>query len=210
MIDPEFAIVGAMLPVVGGFHYASDTLKGITRPNRMSWLLWTIAPAIAFVAELAQHTPIEIAALTLAFSFASLLVVLASFLNPHAYWKITRFDIACGLLALLAVLLWATTGQGNIAIVCAILIDFLASLPTIGKLYSHSETERGVVYLACVAGSLITLATIKSWTFANFAIPLYYLLIDSILLGVMLFPSRNRAFPVMSADNNPPQDNSSK
>jgi hypothetical protein len=64
--------------------------------------------------------------------------------------------------------------------------------------------------LACVAGSLITLATIKSWTFANFAIPLYYLLIDSILLGVMLFPSRNRAFPVMSADNNPPQDNSSK
>jgi len=209
VIDPEFAIVGAMLPVVGGVHYALDTLKGITRPNRASWLLWSIAPAIAFVAELAQHTPIEIAALTLAFSFASFMVVLASFANPQAYWKITRFDIACGLLALIALCLWAITGQGNIAIICAIIIDFLASLPTIGKLYHHSESERGIVYVACIAGALITLGTIKTWTFASYGVPLYYLVIDSVLLAAMLLPSRNRSFPVLSADKNP-QDPASK
>ena len=40
MINVHFVIVGAVLGLTGAAFYIRDTLRGITHPNRVSWLLW--------------------------------------------------------------------------------------------------------------------------------------------------------------------------
>ncbi|HEY6396548.1 MAG TPA: hypothetical protein VIX82_03735 [Solirubrobacteraceae bacterium] len=50
-------------------------------------MLWTLTPLIAFAAERAQHVGLE-ALLTFAVGFGPLLVVVASFVDPRAYWKL--------------------------------------------------------------------------------------------------------------------------
>ena len=54
MLDVHVVFIGAAIGLVGTSMYAYDTLRGLTQPNRVTWLLWTIAPGLAFLDELKQ------------------------------------------------------------------------------------------------------------------------------------------------------------
>ncbi len=59
MIHLNFVFVGLVLQIFGSLSYIVDTLKGKVKPNRVSWLLWSIVPSIAFVAEVKQGVGME-------------------------------------------------------------------------------------------------------------------------------------------------------
>ena len=124
-----------------------DTVRGNTQPNRVSWMLWTLAPMIAFAAEVTQSVGLQ-SLLTFAIGFGPLLVVCASFLDPKAYARVTPFDVLCGALSLIALVAWAVTGTGNVAIFLSILADFFGAVPTLRKSYRDPESEHAVAFLA--------------------------------------------------------------
>jgi hypothetical protein len=192
MIDAHFAILGALIVLTGNGAYALDTVRGNTQPNRVSWTLWALAPMIAFAAEVVEGVGLG-AILTLAVGLGPLLVVAASCLDPKAYARVTPFDAGCGVLSLVALGAWATTGRGDVAILLSILADFLAAIPTIRKAYRHPDTEHAVAFLSGVAGATITLLTIKSgdWGFASAAFPAYIAL-DSGLIALLILRPRPR------------------
>ncbi len=47
--------VGAAVSTLAAAAYIRDTLAGRTKPNRITWLMWSIAPLIAFSAGLAAE-----------------------------------------------------------------------------------------------------------------------------------------------------------
>lgn len=181
MIDEKFIFVAVALILFGDFTYLVYTIKGRVRPNKVTWFLWALAPLIAFTAQLSQGVGL-LSLTTLAFGAIPLLIFLASFLNKKAFWKITSFDLICGALAMVGLVLWQVTKVGNWAILFAIASDGLAAVPTVIKSYQAPETENYQVYLLNGLGAVITLFTIKEWNFAHWAFPLYIF-----LLGFMLF-----------------------
>ena len=189
MIDAHFAILGALVILTGNAAYARDTVRGRTQPNRVTWMLWALAPMIAFAAEVAQGVGLN-AVLTLAVGLGPLTVVVASFLDPKAYARITPFDAGCGVLSLVALVAWAATGRGNVAIALSVLADFLAAIPTIRKAYRYPHTEHAAAFLAGVAGGAITLLTIdrSDWGFASLAFPIYILLDSGLIACLILLP----------------------
>ena len=190
MINEHFAILAALFPLVGSAIYAWETLQGKTQPNRISWLLWSIAPLIAFAAEVVQHTNFEVALLTFSVGFGPLLVVAASFIAAKAYWRVTRFDLVCGGISLLALLMWAVTGKGDVAIFFSIFSDLFAAVPTIVKSYTHPKSESVWAFIASTIGAAITLLTIKqgNWNFASYAYPAYILLVTVLISGLIIIP----------------------
>ena len=108
-----------------------------------------------------------------------------TFLNKKSIWKITKFDIICGALSIMGLILWMITKVGNIAIIFGILADGLASLPTIKKSYHYPETENIWGYFTSTIFSIIILLTIKNWNFASYAFPIYMLL-DCLILTVLI------------------------
>jgi hypothetical protein len=117
--------------------------------------------------------------------FGPLLVVLASFFNKNAYWKIAPFDIVCGILSAAAIIIWITTKNGTISLMFAILADLFAGLPTLIKAWRHSETESVGPYLYGNISSIITFLIITDFSFLNFAFPLYLTLSNTfIILGI--------------------------
>jgi hypothetical protein len=194
MIDAHFAILGALIIITGNAAYAVDTVRGKTQPNRVTWMLWALAPMIAFAAEVAQGVGLN-AVLTLAVGFGPLLVVAASFLDPKAYARVTAFDAGCGVLSLIALVAWAVTGRGNVAILLSVLADFLAAIPTIRKAYRYPHTEHAAAFLSGVAGAAITLLTIQpeDWGFANVAFPIYILLDSGLIACLILLPRPARS-----------------
>ncbi|PWT74420.1 MAG: hypothetical protein C5B60_06680, partial [Chloroflexi bacterium] len=166
MINQNFVIVGAIISTVGGLSYLIDTLKGNVKPNKVSYLVWSIAPLIAFFAEMKQGVGLQ-SLMTLTVVFLPFAVFVASFVNKNAKWKLTYFDVTCGALSLVGLVLWYITKSGNIAIFLSILADFLAAVPTIVKAFNYPETESAWPYFTATISAALTLLTIQMWNFAT-------------------------------------------
>jgi hypothetical protein len=193
MLNRYFVIVGTLIGSAGAFAYLWETIKGKVKPNRVSFLLWSIAPMIAFVAQIKQGVGLE-SLMTFSTGFLPLLTFIASFVNKKAEWRLTRFDAACGVLSLAGLALWLLTKVGNVAILFSIVADALAALPTLIKAYKYPETEMGWPWLATCIGVVLTLLTLKELTFANSGFIMYIFVIDMLIFICVQFNpiERNR------------------
>jgi len=180
MINEKYIYFGFILSLVGGISYLVDTLKGNVKPNRISWFFWSLAPLIAFAAEIQKGVRLQ-ALMTFSVGFNPLLVFFASFINKKAYWKLHKADYIYGALALFGILLWLITGEGNIAILFSILADGFASIPTVIKSYRNPESENSTIFLLSLINAIITILTIKTWSFSHWGFPVYILIIDLVL-----------------------------
>lgn len=186
MLDPKFVIVGTLIGAVGALAYLVDTVKGKVKPNRVSFLLWSIAPFIAFAAQIKQGVGLE-SLMTFSTGFLPILTFAASFVNKKAEWKITRFDLLCGFLSIIGLVLWLITKVGNIAIFFSIVADGLAAIPTVVKAYKYPDTELAWPWIATVVGVILTLLTLTEWTFANSGFIIYILIINTIIFSLVQF-----------------------
>jgi hypothetical protein len=186
MINQNFVILGAIIAAVGSASYLIDTLKGKVKPNRVSFLLWSLAPLIAFFAEIKQGVGIQ-ALMTFVVGFLPLTIFIASFVNKKAEWKLTGFDLMCGALSIVGLVLWYITKSANIAIIFSILADGLAALPTVVKSFNYPETESAWPYFASTISGILTLLTVKVWNLANIGFPLYIILITLVIFSLVQF-----------------------
>lgn len=186
MLHSNFVIIGTLIGAAGSVAYLIDTAKGKIQPNRVSFLLWSLIPFIAFAAQIGQGVGLE-ALMTFSTGFLPLTVFIASFANKAAAWKITTFDLICGTLSLLGLALWWITREGNIAILFSILADALAAIPTLVKAYRYPSTEIAWPWLATAIGVILTLLTLPVFTFANSGFIWYILLLNAAIFLLVQF-----------------------
>ena len=147
-------IFGVTIAFLGELAYVRDTYLGRSSPNRVTFFLWSLAPFIATAAAISEG--VTWAALPVFIvGFGPFMVLLASFTNKKAVWKLGKFDWYCGALAVLALIMWAITQNAVIAIAFALLSDALAGIPTLKKSWTHPETETIWAY----AGSAFAVLT---------------------------------------------------
>jgi len=177
LISDKFVIVGVLVQLWGIWVYIKETLAGKTKPNRVTWFLWFLAPTIAFAAELDKGVGLK-SLMTLSVGLGPLFVLLASFKNRKSYWQLKTSDYLCGLLSILGLILWLTFNEGNLAIALSVLADAFAALPTLVKSFYHPDTESEEAYTVAIVNAGITLLTIKAWTLADSAFPIYIFIIN--------------------------------
>jgi len=186
MLHSNFIIIGTLIGTVGSVAYLINTVKGKVKPNRVSFLLWSIVPFIAFFAQIKQGVGLE-ALMTFSTGFLPLTVFIASFINEQAEWKLTWFDLICGILSLVGLVLWMITKVGNVAIFFSIVADGIAAVPTILKSYKYPDTEIAWPWIATVVGVILTLLTLSTFTFANCGFILYILVVNSLIFTLVQF-----------------------
>jgi hypothetical protein len=186
MLNQNFVILGAIIASAGGLSYLIDTLKGKVKPNRVSFLLWSLAPLIAFFAEVRQGVGIQ-SLMTFMVGFLPLTILVASFINKKSEWKLHAFDLTCGALSLIGLVFWYITKSGNVAILLSIMADALAALPTVVKSFKYPETESALPYFTSMISAAFTLLTVKVWNFANIGFPIYIEVISFIIFSLVQF-----------------------
>lgn len=194
MLNENFVIVGAIIGIIGSLSYLIDTVKGKVKPNRVSFLLWALAPLIAFAAEIQQGVGIQ-SLMTFSVGFLPLIIFIASFFNKKAQWKLKKFDFACGAFSIIGLILWQITKVGNIAISLSIIADGLAALPTIVKSYRFPETESGWPYITAAVNAALTLLTIDEWNYAHFGFPAYIFIVCMIIFSLVQFKLGKKLSP---------------
>jgi hypothetical protein len=179
VISVNWVYVGAAIAALGTSVYLRDTLRGTTKPNRVTWLLWAVAPLLAAAVEFDEGVGLR-ALPTFVIGFMPLLVFIGSFHNPASVWKVRRFDYACGVMSVVGTVVWLVTRNGVLAISAAIAADFLAGVPTLTKSWTYPETETVYTYVGAVVSMAIVLLTIDHWTFDVAAFPIFIVCVASV------------------------------
>jgi hypothetical protein len=173
-------LIAAFASLLATFVYVRSMFKGGAKPNRVSWLMWSIAPFIASAA--AVSSGVGWAALPVFMSGLSpFLILVSSFVLRNAHWKVGSFDYVCGALSVLALVLWYATKDPNVAIVFAMASDGLASVPTLTKAWEHPETESAWPFMVGVFNASTSFAVLTTWTFSEYAFPAYLIVINLLL-----------------------------
>jgi hypothetical protein len=187
MLDPRFTLLGGALGLIGTGVYAYRTLQGRTQPNRVSWLLWALAPFVTLAAQISQGIGWQ-AVISFTAGFGPFMIFVASLVNQRSYWKISRLDIACAALSVFALVLWGLTRTGLVAIALSIAADALAGVPTIVKAYRAPRTENPTPFIFGTINATIVLLTVDQWRFEVFGFALYILIICLLLVILIKFP----------------------
>ncbi len=174
-------ILSSLIIILGISAYIRDTISGRTKPNRVSWLLWGVLPIIATFAALDANADFWATIRVFLAGFLPLLVFLASFLNKNSYWKLTKFDLICGIFAVLAMTVWLIVDSPRLAILLSIIGEVFATLPTIRKAWKFPDSETGITYVTSMLSVLLVLPAIPVWNIENAGFQLYLLLANVIL-----------------------------
>jgi hypothetical protein len=187
VIASQFIYLALALSAFGAFGYVRDTLRGVTSPNRVTWSLWAVEGILAFVIEIQEHVgPASL--MTLMLGLVPLVVVAASFRNPHSVWKIGLFDVVCGSISVAGLVFWAFINEPTVALVAFVAADQMAGLPTIRKSWLAPSTESSGVFFLGTINCVITLLTLKHLTTAGVLFPGFVLIGD--LIMTVLISSR--------------------
>ena len=174
-------LAGAMANIIGTWTYFAGTIRGTTKPNRVSWLFWTLSTFIAAFGGLAADVGWAVVPVFVSATLC-LLIFIASFVNPHAYWKLGFFDYICGFFASIALVLWAVTGEPTVAIAFAIVGDLFASLPTVAKAWEHPQTESAGTYVGGLCNGVSALLVVQTFNFASIAFPISLIVQEVVIL----------------------------
>ena len=174
-------VIAAFATLLGASVYIRSMFKGQTKPNRVTWFMWSIAPFIASAAAISNG--VSWAAIPVFMSgFSPFLVFTASFFSKKAYWKTSSFDYLCGTLSGLAIVLWLLTNSPNLAIIFSIVSDALAAVPTLTKGWRNPETESAWPFIIGIFSPMTSFLVATTWGFADLAFPIYLIAINVLLV----------------------------
>ncbi|MCW4025641.1 MAG: hypothetical protein NWF01_11525 [Candidatus Bathyarchaeota archaeon] len=171
----------AFASLIAALAYIRSMFTSGTKPNRVTWLMWSIVPLIGTAAEVYSGVGWAVLPVFMA-GFCPLLVFCASFFVKKSYWKLSKIDYLCGVLSGLALVVWYITMNANSGIILAIASDAFAALPTLRKAWSNPETESVWPYLVGVFSPLTSFAAVPNWAFSGIAFPAYLVMINCLLV----------------------------
>ncbi|BBG04885.1 MULTISPECIES: hypothetical protein [Pseudonocardia] len=184
MLDPSWVFLGAALGLAGSVRYAIATLTGTARPNLVTWTLWAGVPLIAFFAQISAGVGLP-AVLTLGAGVGPLLVVVAALSTRHGLARIGVFDVVCGTVAVVALVVWLGFDEAPLAVLLAVAADAAAALPTIRKGWRDPGSENLLFYVLVGLGATLTLFTVTSWEPSAWAFAAYMLVLCVVMIAVV-------------------------
>ncbi len=181
-LDIILILISVLMSIYGSYNYIYDTIKGTTRPNRVSQGLWAVAPLIGVGAAISSGADWMTTVRTFMAGFGPLIIFIASFTNKTGYWKTTMSGYLCGIFSVIALILWLIVDLPIYAVVFAVLADGFAAIPTIRKSWTNPESETGLAYVISFFSTIIILPTIKVLDIQSTSFQIYLLVVNIIII----------------------------
>lgn len=181
-------VIVAAISLLGSLPYIIDSLKGKTKPNLATWSTWTLINLIVLVAALAASDAVNTAVLGGTYlAGSSTILLIAIFRGTRKY---TLFDGICQAIALIGVVLWQLSNNPNVALLCVVLVDVFAVMPTWRHAYHYPHEETWITFAIATIGSFGLLALATSIDFDSIAIPLEATFINASIAALIVHRRR--------------------
>jgi hypothetical protein len=176
-------------------------VRGQTRPQRASWLIWSVLGVLAFFLQLHEgagpslwFSGVQISG-TLTVFLLSIRVGTGTYLN--------KIDYIVLLLSALGLVVWFFTQSAVYALAITIGIGLLGGSVTVLKAYRAPQSETMSMWLISFVASAFAVLSVGGWNWVLLAYPLYLFTLYGAILGAMAlgWARRRMRIPgVMSAE----------
>ena len=180
-----FGLVSGLLSIVMFIPYVKDILLHTTKPQRATWLIWSVLGGIAFFTQLAKG-----ATDSLWLTGVQTLGVFVVFLLSIRFGTggLRKWDILALIAAALSLMLWYVTHEPAAALFLIIVIDAIGASLTVAKAYKDPGSETLITWLLSGTSGIFATLAVGSFNYTLLAYPVYIALINysvvaSILLG---------------------------
>jgi hypothetical protein len=182
-------LIAGIITLLAIFPYIRDILRGLTRPNLVTWSLWTLNGSILAFAQYAAGASWTLAVVVGATISTAMVTLLAVPFGQRAYGL---FDAVCLVMALAAMGGWWWTKDPLAAIVLGVLAEIFAVAPTIAKIYRAPETETPSTFWLTAFATILSMIASTKFDLANLLFPIYFIVVNT-LIAVMATRGRRRA-----------------
>jgi hypothetical protein len=156
--------------IAGAPPYFHDILKGKTKPERATWLIWSILGVVAFLSQIKLH-----GGWSLVFLGADALGNIAVFFLSLQYgvggWALT--DKIALVIAVISVTVSIITRNPVIALIGVVLADISGSALTILKTYRDPDSETTITWLFLGTAALLGALGVGHLNWRLLIYPLY-------------------------------------
>jgi hypothetical protein len=176
------APAAGVLTIVCVIPYLVGTMRGRTKPQRMSWFIFTVMAAEAAASQLAAGASAG-AWLTgaAAAGFGAIFVVSLR----HGVGGFRPADVATLLVAVAGLVLWRITGNPVTSLVAVVGAELAAIALTVTKAYREPTSETATAWLIDAASGAVALAAVAHWTFRDVLYPLHHTLVNLAVLAAI-------------------------
>ena len=178
-----FLIISAILTVAAVVPYILDIRKGLTKPNLVSWITWTLLTGIATAAQISAG---ELVAATFSGSAVLGTALVVIFGLRHGYVKYARFDVVCQIAAVVGIILWQLFDSPAIGVIAAVTIDFIGALPTIRHAWNKPGEETWQTFGIAGVGGIFGIAALTTFNLVTLPYAIYIILINFSFVAIIL------------------------
>lgn len=176
--------ISGILMILSVIPYTRSILRLETKPQRMTWLIWTLLTVIAFFSQMSEGATWSLL-LTGGDMVAILIVFILSF--KYGVGGFRKIDIISLIGAVMSLLLWYITKEASLALFFIILTDFIGGTLTITKAWKDPQSENWIGWAMCGIGGLLGAISVGEWNFVLLAFPIFICLENSLIAFIVLF-----------------------
>lgn len=171
-----FGYISGILIAVCFIPYIRDILLLKTKPQRASWLIWTVLGGIAFFSQIAEG-----ASYSLWLPGINTLGIAIVFLLSLKYGVggLNRRDYIALFISFLGLILWYFSQEAAIALFIAIAVDTVGGILTIHKAYQDPASETMITWIIASVSGFFGVLAVGSWDIILLCYPFYILLVNA-------------------------------
>lgn len=178
-------LTAGFLSIVCVVPYITSTIKGETKPHRVTW--WVLS-VLSFMMSVNQFLAGggNTVWVPLCGAIGQLVLAVLSIRYGEGGWS--TLDRICTTGVLISAAILVLFNSPTLALSLNLGIDFLAFLPTLDKARRSPETENFTCWLLYFVGSVINLFAVESWSSTATVLPIYLVLAQGLMVLILMYP----------------------
>lgn len=176
--------MACILSVLAFLPYIRDTLRGGSRPERASWLIWSVLSTISFFSQLHEG-----ARYSLMFAGSQVAITVTVFLlsiklgHGRYFTDLNRLLYAIALIGLITSLV---SDSAIYALAVAIAISLMGGIKTVCKAFRNPHTETVLSWFVALIASVFGAMSVGSLDPVLLAYPLYLVAVYASIIAAII------------------------
>lgn len=180
-----FGILSGIFSAISYPPYIIAIFKGTAKPERASWLIWSVLTAMGFFTQLAVGATHSLWLPGIQ-GIGVIIVFLLSI--RYGFGGLLKRDVVTLIAAAVTLLIWYFTNNAVMAVYLTVLIDAMGAWLTVVKAYEHPKSETLITWALSGIGGFFGLLAVGVYDLPILAYPFYificnFAVVVAILLG---------------------------
>ena len=173
--------IAGIISLAAFIPYILAIVNKKTSPNKVTWWVWTLVGILLVGSQYFATGSINTLWLPIGLTIGNLIVALLS-LRYHDKGKMPSIDKYCLFGALLGLAVWLLLDSPLVALMIIVLVDFLATAPTVLKAYGKPKTENALTWGLFVLADILSIVSVERFELDILLMPTHFLLSHGAIL----------------------------